>query len=318
MTTNTATPDTASTDAEVYTFESGSWQHTLQLSAQAEDKSAKAKALAGRRLWTGTVKAVQFFTDVDNDTITTDPSGETLASLIKPTGLSASAISKIKNVALAARDREDFDFDALATEDKMSLDKADKRVRALAKADEQPAIEAAEDDAADEAIKSIVESAPKTANSVEGGIKVALAKAGDVDEFVKVLIDVLNGPSGEHNAAACQAFIRSFAAENAGRVKASKPEKAPTKTVAERNAEKRAASADGTKTKATPVKAKAAPVKADATPDAEPIDPATDEDMWDDVDDAVEPEVAVEAPVAPVKKAAPVARKKAAPVVRKA
>lgn len=327
-TSETSTTAPASTDAEVYTFEKGTWQHTLQLSATADTKVTSLKILAGKRLWMGAKAAVEEFIDPTNDTSSTDPSGETLAAAIKVTGLSASSVSKIKNVALAARDRDDFDFEAFVdATDKPSLDKADKRVRALVAADKAPEEEAKQDTAFEEAVTAVAEVAPKTSTTVEGLLQIALTKAGDADEFVKVLIDVLSGPTKIHNAEACQAFIRTFAAENGSRIKAAKPAKAST---SEANAAKRAAPV---KAKAAPVKAKPAPVsKSKGDPNermlpaaqdseaSEPADetPAQPEDFdWDDIDTegTDTPEAVTSTPVPTKAKPAPV---KAGPVKTKA
>lgn len=299
--TETTTPDTSTVEVTTVEFEKGSWQHTLQLSATADEKVENFKELAGKRLWFGARSAIAEFASADADTGSLDPSGETLFAAIKETGLTAVTASKIKNVALAARDREDFDWSLYvaapygAKPKQMSLGKIDKIVRSLVKAEAQPEVEANEDSAADVAIQAVVDSAPKSANSVEGGIKVALAKAGDVDEFVKVLIDVLNGPTGAHNEAACRAFIRSFAAENAGRVRAAKP--APVAKVKATPAKDGAA-----KAKPAPVavsKSKGDPNKKALPAKAEPAPVEADEDLWDDVDSEITE------PVAPVAKAKP-------------
>lgn len=323
MTTSTVEPTADTTeDNTTPVFEKGTWEHTLQLSVQADDKSKSAKILAGKRLRAGAWAAVgAFLADAGAD-------ADALYNRVKATGLSASTASKIKKIAVTARDFPEYGWSEVplgavdgtlpkVSDPKMSLNKADALARKLTDA---PAAEAAEDSAFEAVIEAVSEVAPKTSTTVEGLLQIALVKAGDSAEFVKVLIDVLSGPTGIHNAEACQAFIREFAAENGSRIKAAKPEKVATvkRTAGDGAAKAKAAPAKAASAKPKP--AKAAPVEAEADPmvaateDAEPDVDLTvqpDELDWDDIETE-----------APVEDAAPVAQNvtkaKAAPVKTKA
>src|SRR5690606_39964700 len=176
-----------------------------------------------------------------------------------------------------------------------------------------------EDKAAEEAVQSLAESAPKSSSTPEGAAQIVLSKG--VDEAARLLLDAL----GANNTAAHRALLRTITQEIAGRNKpAPKPKKAKagpkdgatevsgeTKTAKPKaakvatKAKPKAAPKDGTaKARATVAKPKAKPVAK-----AEPAEPAETEagDMFDMIED----EPTTEPKAKPVKgKARPVVRRK--------
>lgn len=295
MSTDT-TPDLTDATGEVPTptenpskeeFPKGSWQATVQQSSVLFKRSGDAKKRASTLLWQGATSAISEW-ETQSDT---DVNGEGLATelLIIMGTARKGDVSKIKTVALAVKNN------GLDTANWPNLSKAYGEAIRLTKT---AVVEKEEDHAGDEVIAAISEDAPKTASTVESAMRLAIALAGDFDEFFRVFGDTID--SGGSNVEAQRAALRSHAQDVSGRAK---PAPAP------------APAADEAKTGATPSKGKA-PVKAAAKkapskpkPAAtKPAEAPAEVDPFAEVD----AEDAAEAPVAPVKATTPSKPKPAA------
>lgn len=321
MSENTNTPDVTSTEdtdladqpvvatefATKEEFEKGSWQHTVQQSSVLFKRSGDAKKRASVMLWNGSTAAIAEW-EANSDT---DVNGEGLyADLLIIMGTARKGdVSKIKTVALAVRNN------GLDTGQFPNLSKAYAEAIRLTKTAK---VEAEEDTAGDEAIAAVAADAPKTASTVESGIKMALALAQDFDEFFKVMLDVVNH-GGDENVAAHRAALRSLAQEVSGRAKPAAP--APTQGGDKAGAS--AATGPATTESATKAPAKAKPAgkptptsvskgdpNAKALPPKTkpvPVETAPVEDAGDIFSETDAEDGVVEAPAtpAPTKKATP-------------
>ena len=315
---------TTTTAATATSFEKGSWQDSLNKSALLLDKSAKARTTASKLLWNGAKSGIEGW-DAENDASAEGFAAEVLAIL----GTSRKGdASKIKTVALAVANNG------------LDLDEYDNLAKAYAAAThltKTVKVEAAEDDAAEQAIAQI--EAPKTASNPDSAAKMLHSKG--VDGAVVAILDAM----GSDNEAAHRAFMRAVSTEIGARTKAAKDavaeatkaerEEAAAVKQAERDAkaaeaaEKKAAAkaalaekaaadkkAKPAAAKAKPAakattattKAKPATTKTKPAPVSEPVHAGDDvpDSVLDESDDAID---AVEA-------AAPVTKKRPVPVKR--
>jgi hypothetical protein len=263
-------PPTPSEFASKDEFAKGSWQATVQQSSVLFKRSGDAKKRASVLLWQGSTSAIAEW-ETQSDT---DVNGEGLAAdLLIIMGTSRKGdVSKIKTVALAVRNN------GLDTGRFPNLSKAYAEAIRLTKTAKA---EAEEDTAGDEAIAAVAEDAPKTATTVESGIKMALALAKDFDEFFKVMLDVVNH-GGDENVAAHRAALRSLAQEVSGRAKP-----APVKPVDNGDKGKQATTKPAEGAVKAPSKGKAKPA---------PAKPAAEEDIFAEVEGEDAPAKAKPAP----------------------
>lgn len=260
------------------------WQDTLAQSTKKAEQGAKYKKQAGILLWDGAVAAITDYTaDASSDPDAEKFSADVLAAL--GDGRKGDA-SKIKTVALAVVNR------GLVLDQFPNLSKAYAEATRLTKTVK---VHAAEDEAADAAVRNIV--APKTASAPEGAAKLVMAQG--VDEAARLLLAAL----GNDQHAAHKAFVRAVVQEAAGLIPKPEPKakapakpkgKAVKKATAPRRASEKADPASAAPAKAKPVK-KAAPKPVESEPG----------DMFADLDDDLDtPEVEA----APVSKPKPVRR----------
>lgn len=311
MTTETTTTETVES-TEPIAYEKGSWQEALQKSSNLLDRSAKARKTASNLLWKGAKEGIENWLPES----TTDVSAEGLyGDVIEALGKSRKGdASKIKTVAVAVR-THGLDLSVYP-----NLSKAYAEATRLTKT---VAVQAEEDDAAEEAIAQI--EAPKTTSSIEGAAAILLSKG--VDGAVVAILDAL----GKTNEAAHRAFMRAVSTEIAARVQANKPKPAPKAPAAPKagatastgKGAKKASAPVASKTKGKPVgtakkaSAPVAEVEDKGEPVSEPVEAGT-EDVFDieaeaDALDAEETSAdnAVETPEVPV------AKKAGRPVVRR-
>lgn len=282
-------------------YEAGSWQETLDKSATLLDRSNKGRAKASSLLWQGGVVAIEEWLDKSD----VDVHAEVLyADILDILGKDRKGdASKIKTVALAVKGH------GLVLANYPNLSKAYAEATRLTKTVKA---QADEDTAADEAVQAI--EAPKTATTAEAAAKVLLSKG--VDEAVRLLLDVLNGPdTATQNVPAHRSFLRAVAQEIAGRAPKPEPKapKAPAKPKPAKPAAKKTAATPAKKAAAKPKpKPKPAPVEA-------PVEDEVVEDLFDDeggIDDLLD-EVGDDTTEETVEETpAPVAKAKAKPVRR--
>lgn len=288
----------------------GSWQDKIVKSNALLARGTKATAKAGTMLWEGAQAGIL---DWLEDRAEDDVNGEGLYNEIvgllgKPRRGDA---HKIKMVALAVKDH------GLVLSQWEALSKAWKEAKRLIVDVQQ---DKDDDHAADEAVQALAVDAPKTATTAEGAAKIVL-KDG-VDEAVRLLLDALNGPTGENNTAAHRAFLRAVSQEISGRQP--KPEPAPAKAATVKGAKgakaKPAIKSGAAKEKAVKANPKSArktleeaQVESDAAVD-DLIEAEIVEHEGVDFDEVLDE--TDETPEVPVKKAAPV-KAKARPVVRR-
>lgn len=267
-------------ESEHVVYEKGSWQATLNRSANLFDKSAGERKRATVLLWQGAVSGIEdWLPDASTDVSAEGLYSEVMAILGKPRKGDA---SKIKTVALATKNH------GLMLSLYPNLSKAYAEARRLTQTIAQ---EKSEDDAANAAVEALAAEAPNTASTPENAAKIVLA-AG-LDEAARLLLDAL----GATNDAAHRAFMRAISQEIAGRVKPklsavkagpkagatqAKPGGAGTKPAAVKTAgTKPKASATGStkgKPVARPVAAKAKTVSepAKGEPVSEPVEAGTE------------------------------------------
>lgn len=196
--------------------EAGTWQATIVQSAAIKKRGDAAAAKAGTLLWTGAQAGV---TDWLGGAAEEDGSGEGLYNeLVSLMGKSRRGdANKIKTVAIAAKN------DGLVLSTFPSLNKAYNEAKRLT----VTAVQDKDDDhAADEAVTALAEHAPKSTSTAEGAASIVLSKG--IDEAARLLLDALNGPSGEQNTAAHRAFFRAVGQDIAGRQPKPEPKAAST------------------------------------------------------------------------------------------
>lgn len=299
------------------TVEEGTWQDTIVKSAVLKGKAEAGSTKATTMLWEGAVDGITDWLAGDAET---DASGEQFYNTL--VGLMGTArrgdAHKIKTVAVAAKD------EGLVLSAWPSLTKAvaeAKRLTQTVKQDE------ADDNAADEAVTALADSAPKSTSKPEGAAQIILKEG--VDEAARLLLDALNGPSGEQNTAAHRAFLRAVSQEIAGRQPKPEPKKASTapksgatkakagKPVAEQGG--KAKPKPNAKVKRQTVAEAEAELAAEQESGVEPddIDSILAEDVEDDkVADEVSEDVTPDVPVAKADRSAK-PKGKAKPIVRR-
>lgn len=306
--TDTMTADAStSSEAEVKSFEKGTWQEALQRSASLLDRSTKARKQASTLLWTGAQTAIEEWMPNASD----DVSGENLYNEVKDIlGVSRKGdANKIKTVALAVKDH------GLVLTIHPNLSRAYAEAVRLTKTQAQ---NQQEDDAAEKAIEALSENVPHSTTTVDGAALILLGKG--LDGAVVAILDAL----GANNEAAHRSFMRAVSTEIAARVQAAKPKpapKAPAKAkgsaqvattgtsakaaVKTAGAKAKQPAAKGTKAKPVPVSAsKGDPNKRPLPAKAKPVAVASKgEPITAPVEAGTEH---VEAATAPVKKASPV------------
>lgn len=210
------------------------WREDMKKAGQLKDRATTSNRQAGERLWKACKAGIAEWMPTGSD----DVSGEALyKEFIEAYGESRKGdCSKMKTVALAARNH------GLLLGAFENLSKAYAEARRLTQTVQN---EADEDNAAEQAVEAIAAEAPSTASTPANAAKIVLATG--VDEAARLLLDALNGPSGENNVAAHRAFLRAVSSEIAGRVK---PKVSAVKDEPKEGAEQ---------AKVTPTKAKAAP-----------------------------------------------------------
>lgn len=246
------------------------WQETLSESATLNERAGKAKKKAGVLLWEGAQNGIKSWLPNSDKDSTAEKFGQAVTEALGA-GRKGDA-SKIKTVALAVKNNglvlASFDNLAKAYAEATRLTKTVKA-------------QAAEDDAADEAVQSI--DAPKSSSKPEGAALIVMAQG--VDEAARLLLDALNVKEGEQNTAAHRAFLRAISQEITGRIPKPEPKpKAPAKPKKSAKAAKKSAApakraavkSGADKAKVSPAKgepaAKAAPAKrAVARPVARPV-----------------------------------------------
>lgn len=294
------------------------WREDMKKAGTLKDRAAGANKQASERLWKACKAGIAEWLPGHEE----DSQGEALYNeFIDLYGEARKGdCSKMRTVALAVANN------GLSLDMYPNLSQAYGEASRLTKVVK---VQAAEDNAADEATTRIAAEAPKSSSKPEGAAMIVLAKG--VDEAARLLLDAL----GEDNTEAHRSFLRAVSQEISGRQTKAKADadaarKAEREKAAAEKAEaKKKADAEKAKAKkATPVK-KAAPAKKAATPKQKAasealkekakeagVEPDADDDIDSLLDEVEGEETEVEAPVEETPKATP--KKRAVPVRRRA